>query len=80
MRIIFFGSDDFAARHLESLMLCEHTVSACVTAPDKAKGRGMFRVSSPVKECAERNHLEVLQPEDLRISSFIQKIKKMNCD
>jgi methionyl-tRNA formyltransferase len=66
MKIIFFGSDDFALAHLEHLINAGHKISACVTQPDKARGRGMNVVLSPIKECALAHHIPVLQPADLR--------------
>ena len=50
MRIIFFGSDDFAAVHLEALINGGYEIPICVTQPDKAKGRGMKITILPVKE------------------------------
>src|SRR5437870_1532232 len=45
MKIIFFGSDDFALTHLGKLYNSEHQVVACVTQPDKAKGRGLKMIA-----------------------------------
>ena len=50
MKIIFFGSDDFARVHLEHLLTHGHQVLCCVTGPDKPQGRGMKIVISPIKE------------------------------
>jgi methionyl-tRNA formyltransferase len=56
MRIVFFGTPDFAAHSLQSLINAGVNVVAVVTAPDKPAGRGMNLQSSAVKMCAEKNN------------------------
>ena len=81
MKIIFFGSDDFAAVHLQELLQSrDHKVVACVTQPDKAKGRGLQVVASPIKELAVKAKIPVFQPTDLKTASFIKQMKDLNCD
>ena len=75
MKIIFFGSDDFAEAHLKSLIDSEHEVLACVTPPDRPKGRGMKVAVSSVKERAEENRIPVWQPVSLKEPSFIKDMK-----
>ena len=58
MKIIFWGSDDFALVNLDKLIGSEHTVVACVTRPDKAKGRGLATSANPVKERALKKKKE----------------------
>jgi len=62
MNIVFFGSDDFAAAHLKALIDSRHEVAACVTQPDKPKGRDLKVAVSPIKDCAQKHKLPVLQP------------------
>src|SRR3989338_1460401 len=80
MKLIFFGSDDFASAHLEHLIKCGYNIPACVTHPDRQKGRGMKDFFSPVKECALRHKITVLQPTDLKESSFIDDLKTYNVE
>jgi methionyl-tRNA formyltransferase len=80
MKIIFFGSDDFAQQHLESLIDAGYDVAACVTQPDRAKNRGMKIVFSPIKECAVVNDIAVLQPTDLSDSEFLAELRGMGAD
>lgn len=79
MKIIFFGSDDFAARHLESL-IAKHNVVACVTQPDRAKGRGMKLEFSPIKDMALKHDISVLQPNDLKHPSVAEELKSYQAD
>ncbi len=80
MKIIFFGSDDFALVHLEALARSEHKVVACVTQPDKPKGRGMQTVVSPIKTWALENKVPILQPDVIKDPQFIEKIKEFKSD
>ncbi len=80
MKIIFFGSDDFALRHLEALIDSSHEVLAVVTQPDTHKNRGMKLIVSPIKECARAHAIDVLQPTDLKEVSFIEACHKYEAD
>ena len=80
MKIIFFGSDDFALTHLEKLGASEHEVVACVTQPDKAQGRGLRILASPIKEYAFKNKVPILQPGDLKEQGFTEQLKSYQCD
>lgn len=76
MQIVFFGSDDFAAEHLKAIIASSHKVLACVTPPDRAKGRGMKLNMSPIKELALQHHIPVLQPEKVKDPVFFEELKK----
>lgn len=80
MNLVFFGSDDFAATNLEGLLQSRHKVLACVTQPDKARGRHLKLTPSPVKAAALKKDIEVLQPEDLCDEDFVQKVRAKNAD
>lgn len=80
MNIVFFGSDDFAAVHLEALFDSKHKVCACVTQPDKARGRGMEVSASPIKEAALRKGIPVFQPSALKENTFLKELKAFEAD
>lgn len=80
MKIIFFGSDDFALAHLEALLDSAHKVVACVTQPDKPKGRGMKMIVSPVKEGALGNNIPVLQPVTFKDRAVVKQLKGFESD
>ena len=80
MNIVFFGSDDFAAVHLEALFDSKHKVCACVTQPDKARGRGMEVSASPIKEAALRKGIAVFQPSDLKENTFLKELTAFDAD
>jgi methionyl-tRNA formyltransferase len=64
MRIVFFGTPDFAVPSLEALLAERAQVVGVVTQPDKPRGRSRSQlVPPPVRQVAERYGLPVLQPE-----------------
>ena len=65
-RLMFAGSPEFAVPTLEQLLVTRHEVVAVLTQPDRPAGRGRALQASPVKQCALRHGIEVLQPERLR--------------
>ena len=80
MKIIFFGTPDFAIPSLKILNESKHEVLAVVTAPDKQRGRGRKVSFTPVKKYALENNLQILQPEKLNNDDFVQELKKFNAD
>lgn len=58
------GTPEFAVKELENIAR-EHEVVAAVTQPDRARDRGKAVKSCPVKECAERLGIQVLQYEKI---------------
>jgi methionyl-tRNA formyltransferase (EC 2.1.2.9) len=54
LRIIFAGTPDFAARHLDALLSSEHQIVGVFTQPDRPAGRGKKLMPSPVKALAEK--------------------------
>lgn len=66
MRIVFAGTPEFAAQHLEALLQAGHQVVAVYTQPDRPAGRGQKLMPSPVKQLALQHGLPVMQPATLR--------------
>jgi methionyl-tRNA formyltransferase len=66
MRIVFFGTPQFAVPTLQALLGSPHKVCGVVTQPDRPRGRGQHVSESPVKALAAAHGLPVLQPERLR--------------
>lgn len=62
MKVIFMGTPDFSVPCLEKLIESHHDVIAVVTQPDRPRNRGVV-TACPVKECAEKHGLKVLQYE-----------------
>ncbi|HAF92543.1 MAG TPA: methionyl-tRNA formyltransferase, partial [Pseudomonas sp.] len=66
MRIVFAGTPEFAAQHLEALLQAGYQVVAVYTQPDRPAGRGQKLMPSPVKQLALQHGLPVMQPATLR--------------
>jgi methionyl-tRNA formyltransferase len=64
VRVIFFGSSEFAVPTLHSVAR-DHDVLAVYTQPDKPAGRGMKLTPTPVKIAGTAAHLAVFTPERL---------------
>ncbi|MEN8191861.1 MAG: methionyl-tRNA formyltransferase [Bacteroidota bacterium] len=79
MKIVFFGTPDFAVPSLDKLNQ-EHEVVAVVTAPDKERGRGRKVSYTSIKEYALKQNLKILQPEKLDNETFIRELKEIQAD
>ncbi|HEY8331187.1 MAG TPA: formyltransferase family protein, partial [Pseudomonas sp.] len=66
LRIVFAGTPEFAARHLQALLDAGLTPLAVYTQPDRPAGRGQKLMASPVKQLAVAHGIPVLQPATLR--------------
>lgn len=80
LNIIFAGTPDFAAQHLQALLDSEHNVIAVYTQPDKPAGRGKKLQASPVKQLAEAHNIPVYQPKSLRKEEAQAELKALNAD
>jgi len=80
LRIIFAGTPDFAARHLDALLSSGHQVVGVFTQPDRPAGRGKKLMPSPVKVLAEEHSLPVFQPASLRPQENQQLVADLNAD
>ena len=61
LKVVFFGTPEFAAASLDAIHHSHHKVVAVVTVADKASGRGQKIQESAVKKYAVENHLPVFR-------------------
>ena len=80
LRIIFYGTAEFAVPSLEKIFENGFKPVAVVTAPDKPAGRGQALRPSPVKIAAEKLGIPVLQPRNMKKDEFFEEIKRINPD
>ncbi len=80
LKIIFAGTPDFAARHLDALLSSGHQVVGVFTQPDRPAGRGNKLTASPVKQLAEQHNIPVFQPKSLRPEENQQWVAALNAD
>lgn len=66
MRVVFWGSPEFAVAVLEALLASAHQMAGVVTRPPEPGGRGRRPRATPVARLAESAGLRTLTPERLR--------------
>ncbi|QLF93416.1 methionyl-tRNA formyltransferase [Pseudomonas sp. ABC1] len=80
MRIVFAGTPEFAAQHLQALLDAGRNVVAVYTQPDRPAGRGQKLAPSPVKQLALAQDLPVLQPPTLRDAGAQAELAALEAD
>ncbi len=80
MRIVFFGTPDFAAFSLRKMVESGFKVVAVVTSPDKPAGRGQKIHESAVKLMAIELGIPILQPTNLKSPEFLEQFQQLEAD
>lgn len=80
MKVIFWGTPEFAVVSLNAILKSKHEVMAVVTTPDKQQGRGLQIQKSEVKLFAEENKLLCLQPEKFIDEDFINELTRISAE
>lgn len=78
LRIVFFGTPDFAVESLSRLVEGGYNVVGVVTMPDKPAGRGHRMLQSAVKQYAVEKGLHLMQPERLKDESFVKELRSLD--
>ena len=80
LNIIFAGTPDFAANHLQALIDADFNVVAVYSQPDRPAGRGKKLTASAVKEVALANDIAVYQPENFKQAESVEQLASLNAD
>ena len=80
LRIVYFGTPEFAVPTLATLLKSRHRVVAVVSQPDRPKGRGHRLAATPTKALATLCGVRVLQPTKLREDVFLDEIRALHAD
>ena len=80
MRIIFAGTPDFAAAHIQAMLDAKLDVVAVYTQPDRPAGRGNKLKASAVKVLAQEHKLPIYQPASLKSDEAQQALSQIDCD
>lgn len=80
LRLVFFGTPEFAVATLQALLASRHVVVGVVTRPDRPSGRGQRLQEPAVKRVATSHNLRVLQPLDLRVAAFQNAFQELGAD
>lgn len=79
MKVLFYGTPEFALPTLEAL-LGRHQVVAVVTQPDRPAHRGQRVTPPPVKARAIASGVPVLQPARLRDPGWAERLRALGAD
>ena len=80
LRVVFFGTPEFALPTLDAILLSRHAVVGVVTQPDRPRGRGQRTTDAPVKVRARDARLPLLQPGTLNDASFLSALAGLRAD
>ena len=80
LRVVFFGTPDFAVPTLQALLRSRHVVAGVVTQPDRPRGRGHRMLDAPVKALAAAAGVPTLQPQRLKDAVFLETLTALGAD
>jgi methionyl-tRNA formyltransferase len=80
LKIIFAGTPEFAAAHLQALLQTEHQIIATYTQPDRPAGRGKKITASPVKILALEHNIPVYQPINFKEKTAQDELHNLQAD
>lgn len=80
LKIVFFGTPEFAVESLDALVEGGYNVVGVVTMPDKEAGRGHKLYQSDVKKYAVEKGLLLMQPEKLKNPEFLSQLESLEAD
>ena len=80
MKILFWGTPEFAVPSLRALGEEGHDIVGVVTQPDRPAGRGRELRASAVKQAALDESFTILEPESARSADFIEEIAGLGAD
>ncbi len=80
MRVVFWGTPDFAEPSLRALLGEGFDVIGVVTQPDKPQGRSRQIIPSPIKQIALDEEIEIFQPKNARDVELYKTLEKLQPD
>lgn len=80
LSIVFAGTPDFSARHLEALLNADLNVKAVYCQPDRPKGRGKKLIAPPTKQLAEAQGISVYQPLNFKAQETVDELAALKPD
>lgn len=80
LRIVFFGTPEFAVESLNAIVEGGYNVVGVVTMPDKPAGRGHKMFQSPVKRYAVERGLKLMQPVSLKDPEFVAELRALGAE
>jgi methionyl-tRNA formyltransferase len=80
LRVVFFGTPEFAVPTLDALLKSPYDIVGVITQPDRPRGRGQHTTASPVKAAALAAGTRVLQPATVKDPAFLAELSDLAPD
>ena len=80
LKIVFFGTPDFAVESLRRIVEGGYNVVGVITMPDKPAGRGHKLLQSPVKQYVVEKGLHLMQPVKLKDPECVEELRSLDAD
>ena len=80
VRIVYFGTPEFAVPSLEALLAAGHEIALVVSRPDQPSGRHMRLTAPPVVDVARERGLALVQPEKLGVDDFVARLRALRAE
>ncbi len=80
MRVLFWGTPEFAAPPLRALIGEGFEVVGVITQPDKPQGRSREIIPSPVKQIVTEEEIPIFQPKNARGPELVESLKALKPD
>jgi methionyl-tRNA formyltransferase len=80
LRLIYFGTPQFAVPSLRKLIASSHIVLGVVSQPDRPRGRGHHLTPTAAKTVALEHGIPILQPEKIRTEEFLDAVRALRPD
>jgi methionyl-tRNA formyltransferase len=80
VRLVFFGTPDFAVPTLAKLLAGPHPLVAVVSQPDRPRGRGRRTQPSPVSQLAQEAGVALLRPERVGAPELVEALRALEPD
>ncbi|MCH2171517.1 methionyl-tRNA formyltransferase [Myxococcota bacterium] len=80
LRVVFFGTPEFAVPTLETLIAGRHDLVGVVSQPDRRQGRGRRMAASPVSQVAQRENLPLMRPDRIGDMESAHPLRALEAD
>jgi len=80
MKIVFFGTSEFAVSPLQGLIKCKHELVLVITQPKRQRGRGLKLLPTAVESYAKDSNIEVVAYEDVNSKESIANLREKAAD
>ena len=80
MKIVFFGTPEFAIPSLDLIIKSDYSLLSVITNIYKKSGRGLIKKASPVKKFCDKNSINCLVCDDFKNPKIFNYLKNLKAD